>query len=232
MSRLEGKVDAQQGQIERQQQQLETQQGLIEAQKEQLGTLQTFVESLQGLITALTNRLAALDGGSAAATPTATPTTTVALEATLTPTPTSTTIPTATPTRASASTLAPGCIRSISLGWLTGAWNADCLSNKTPPTAKTGTRYARFYTFTLDAPSSVTVAISSDDVADAYLYLLNGRGADGSVVNRGDTRIDERLQPGAYTIEATTYALEAGGNFTLTMDISTTSVSAAADATR
>ena len=212
MSRLEGKVDAQQ-------QQLETQQGLIEAQKEQLGTLQTLVESLQGLITALTNRLAALDGGPAAATPTATPTPTNTPVTTPTPTPTSTTIPTATPTRASASTLAPGCIRSISLGWLTGAWNADCLSNKTPPAAKTGTRYARFYTFTLDAPSTVTVNITSDDVSDTYLYLLNGRGADGSVVNRNDSRIDERLQPGTYTIEVTTYDLETGGNFTLTFGV-------------
>ena len=200
MSRLEGKVDAQQ-------EQLETQQGLIEAQKEQLGTLRQLIESMQALITALTNRLAALDGGPAAATPTHTPT------------PTSTTLPTATATRAARSTLNPGCIRSINLGWLTGAWNADCLSNKTPPTAKTGTRYARFYTFTLDAPSTVTVNISSDDVSSAYLYLLNGRGADGSIVNRGDAQISETLQPGAYTIEATTYALEAAGNFTLTFDV-------------
>ena len=205
MSRLEDKVNAQQE--------------LIEAQKEQLGTLRQLIDSMQALITALTSRLAALESGSAAATPTATPTTTVALEATLTPTATATTIPTATPTRVSASTLAPGCIRSISLGWLTGAWNIDCLSNKTPPTAKNGTRYARFYTFTLDAPSSVTVSITSDDVANTYLYLLNGRGADGSVVNRGDTQIDERLQPGTYTIEATTYDLETGGNFTLTFGV-------------
>ena len=105
------------------------------------------------------------------------------------------------------------------MGWLTGAWNADCLSDKTPPTAKTGTRYARFYTFTLDAPSTVTVSITSDDVADAYLYLLEGVGNDGSVVNRGDARISENLQPGAYTIEATTYALEAGGDFTLTFGV-------------
>ena len=105
------------------------------------------------------------------------------------------------------------------MGWLTGAWNADCLSNKTPPTAKNGTRYARFYTFTLDAPSSVTVNITSNDVDNTYLYLLNGRGRDGSIVNRGDTRIDERLQPGTYTIEATTYELETGGNFTLTFGV-------------
>ena len=105
------------------------------------------------------------------------------------------------------------------MGWLTGTWNADCLSDKTPPTAKTGTRYARFYTFTLDAPSSMIVNITSDDVADTYLYLLNGRGNAGSVVNRGDTQIDERLQPGTYTIEVTTYELKTGGNFMLTFGV-------------
>ena len=203
MSRLEGKV--------------ESQQELIEAQQEQLETLQGLVESLQALINAMNSRLAALDGGSSAATPTLTPTPTntpvIALEAT--PTYTATATATLTPTATSVSALAPGCIRSISLGWLTGAWNADCLSNKTPPTAKTGTRYARFYTFTLDAPSSVTVNITSNDT-DTYLYLLNGRGADGSVVNRNDSRIDERLQPDTYTIEVTTYELETGGNFMLT----------------
>ena len=105
------------------------------------------------------------------------------------------------------------------MGWLTGAWNADCLSDKTPPTAKTGTRYARFYTFTLDAPSTVTVSITSDDVADAYLYLIEGVGNHGSVVNRGDSRITEQLQAGTYTIEATTYELETAGNFTLTFGV-------------
>ena len=111
------------------------------------------------------------------------------------------------------------------MGWLTGAWNADCLSDKTPATAKAGTRYARFYTFTLDAPASIDVGITSDDVADTYLYLLEGRGNEGSVVNRGDSRITDQLQTGSYTIEATTYELETVGNFTLTLDISTAGVS-------
>ena len=74
----------------------------------------------------------------------------------------------------------------------------------------------------MDAPSFVSVKITSNDVADTYLYLLEGVGNAGSVVQRGDTRIDavadERLQPGAYTIEATTYDLETAGNFTLTFE--------------
>ena len=118
------------------------------------------------------------------------------------------------------------------MGWLTGTWNVDCLSDKTPATAKAGTRYARFYTFTLDEASSVTVSITSDDVADTYLYLLEGVGNAGSVVNRGDARITEQLQAGSYTIEATTYNLETGGNFMLTLDISTESVSTTSSVSR
>ena len=194
-----------------------------------MGTLNRLIESLRGLINALTDRVAELGGTPPTAAPTHTPTPTntpvTVLETTPTPTATSTSVPTATPTRASASTLAPGCIRKTGLGWLTGTWNSDCLSDKTPATAKAGTRYARFYTFTLDAPSSVTVSISSDDVADTYLYLLEGVGNPGSIVNRGDSRITEQLQAGSYTIEATTYNLETGGNFMLTLDISTASVS-------
>ena len=99
------------------------------------------------------------------------------------------------------------------------------MSDKTPATAKAGTRYARFYAFTLDAPASVTVTISSTDVTDTYLYLLEGRGNEGSIVNRGDSQIRDDLQAGTYTIEATTYELETGGNFMLTLDISTAGVS-------
>ena len=194
-----------------------------------MGTLNRLIESLRGLINALTDRVVELGGTIPTATPTHTPTPTntpvTVLEATPTPTATSTSIPTATPTRASASTLAPGCIRKTGLGWLTGTWNADCVSDKTPATAKTGTRYARFYTFTLDAASTVTVSITSEDVADTYLYLLEGVGNAGSIVNRGDSRITEQLQAGSYTIEATTYNLQTAGNFMLTLDISTASVS-------
>ena len=201
-----------------------------------MGTLQRLIESLRGLINALTDRVADLGGVPPTATPTHTPTPTntpvTALETTPTPTATSTSIPTATPTRASASTLAPGCIRKTGLGWLTGTWNADCLSDKTPATAKAGTRYARFYTFTLDAASTVTVNISSDDVADTYLYLLEGVGNAGSIVNRGDSRITEQLQAGSYTIEATTYNLQTGGNFMLTLDISTAGVSTTSSVSR
>ena len=248
ISQLEGQVGTLQNQVKTQQEQIETQKGLIETQRGQLetqkGQIETqrgFINSLRDLIRALTARLDALDGGSdgapaATPTPTHTPTPTntpvTVLDGTPAATPTSTTVPTATPTSASRSTLNPACIGKIGLGWLTGTWNADCQSTKTPPTAKEGTRYARYYAFTLDAPSRITVTISSTDVRDTYLYLLRGSGNEGEIVNRGDSEIVEQLAAGTYTIEATTYNLETAGAFTLTMDISTTGVSAAAGAPR
>ena len=225
-------MKTQQEQIETQKGLIETQRGQIETQKGQIETQRGFIDSLRDLIRALTARLDLLDGGSAATpTPTHTPTATNTPVTALEHTPT--TVPTATPTRVSRATLNPGCIRTIGLGWLTGTWNADCQSTKTPPTAKEGTRYARYYAFTLDAPSRITITISSTDVRDTYLYLLRGSGNQGEIVNRGDSEIVEQLSAGTYTIEATTYNLETAGNFTLTMDISTTTgVSAAAGAPR
>ena len=174
-----------------------------EAMQASLGIVQRLAQTLQAFIDRLVVRVDALERG---------------YHPTVTPSPTS--LPTLTPTLTPTPTLASACIGKIGLGWLTGTWNADCLSDKTPPTAKAGTRYARFYTFTLDAPAAVTVSIASTDVAHAYLYLLEGVGNEGAVVNRDDTRISEQLPTGAYTIEATTYNLQTVGNFTLTMDIS------------
>ena len=207
MSRLERKV--------------ESQQELIEAQQER-------IERLQSLIDAMNGRLAALEGASPTETPapthtpTATNTPVTAIESTPIATPTSTAIPALTPTRTTASTLAPGCIGKIGLGWLTGAWNSACQTAKTPPTAKAGIRYARYYAFTLDTPKSVTINISSSDVRNAYLYLLDGRGAQGNIVSQNDAQIQDDLPAGTYTIEVTTYDTETAGAFTLTMDISTT----------
>ena len=209
----------------------------MNTQRDQIEEQGGLINSLRDLINRLTARLDALDGGSddaPAATHTPTPTLTNTPVTVLdgAPTPTSTTIPTATATRVSRSTLNPACIGKIGLGWLTGTWNADCQSDKTPPTAKEGTRYARYYAFTLDAPSRITVTISSTDVRDTYLYLLRGSGNEGEIVNRGASEIVEQLDTGTYTIEATTYNLETAGNFTLTLDIAATGVSAAAGAPR
>ena len=64
-----------------------------------------------------------------------------------------------------------GCVHSISVGWISGAWSGDCVSDRTldDPDAPLGVRHARFYTFTLDAPSDITVSLTSDH--NPYLYL-------------------------------------------------------------
>ena len=61
---------------------------------------------------------------------------------------------------------------------------------------------------------------------DIYLYLFDGHGRSGTVlyeeddiVYGGDTdsRLSVTLQPGDYTIEATTYSPATSGSFTLTI---------------
>ena len=101
-----------------------------------------------------------------------------------------------------------------------GTWDTGCTSNIAASSGD-GDRYARFYTFTLDEESDVTIDLSSDE--DTYLYLRSGTATDGDVVADNDDRavgnydslIEERLDAGDYTIEATTYYAGVTGSFTL-----------------
>ena len=84
--------------------------------------------------------------------------------------------------------------------------------------------YARFYTFTLGEQSIVTVTLESK--TDPYLYLLDSEDdvvADNDDIDRdGDnynSQIQETLEPGDYTIEATTYGQPATGDFLLTVSV-------------
>ncbi len=119
------------------------------------------------------------------------------------------------------------CIEAItSNGAVTGSWDAACLSQNTPtePTnPPPGTRYVRFYTFTLNEGSDITIDLTS--TTDTYMYLMEGHGANGTVLFENDdtesggtnSRIEATLQSGGYTIEATTFEVEATGDFTLTV---------------
>ena len=111
-----------------------------------------------------------------------------------------------------------------------GAWTSDCLSTKRPLAAdkpKPGEYYARYYTFSLSAPSDVTITLNSS--SDPYLYLLSGSGKNGAVLSGHDdidpitgnynSRIEQTLQVGNYTIEATTFAPAVTGSFTLTLNV-------------
>ena len=195
-----------------------------------LSALEALVQALKAMIAALDGRMAALEASSSASTPTATRTATPTSVANVAaPTPTATFVsgiaPTATPTP-------DACIRRIAgIGWITGSWSSACTSERKPSDANApaGTRYARFYTFTLDAPADVTVTLTSRDVNNTYLYLLSGIGRDGNALHENDdidaengnygSRIAARLPAGSYTIEATAYNLKTAGNFTLTVDM-------------
>ena len=105
-----------------------------------------------------------------------------------------------------------------------GTWNIDCTSNITAPRGS-GDRYARFYTFTLDTESDITITLSSDK--DAFLYLRAGISTDGAALHENDdynypastdSRIEETLEAGTYTIEATTYTAGVTGDFILTVN--------------
>ena len=149
-------------------------------------------------------------------TPTPTP------GATETPVPTPSPTPSPTPTSV-AGTSDDVCIEPLAgSASVSGSWTTACLGANSPTNQ---TYYARFYTFTLDAESEVTITLSSDHARPPYLYILDGAGTDGAVrLSKGaatasSAAITETLQPGDYTIEATTYHSETPGDFTLELEI-------------
>ena len=159
--------------------------------------------ALERQVAALTGRIARLEASPPAATPTATPT----------PMP---------------------CVSAIRAGAsASGTWAAGCVTSHPPASNPGGTYYARFYTFTLDGASDVTITLSSAD-ASPHLLLLRGAGTGGAniheaspfsvdpdtdVISISDTvTIRASLDAGRYTIEATTYYTNATGDFRLRLD--------------
>nr|MDA3814954.1 BspA family leucine-rich repeat surface protein [Patescibacteria group bacterium] len=114
------------------------------------------------------------------------------------------------------------CISAISLGEtkLVDVFSA-CAS------VSDSNKYAKYYTFTLDSPTFVSMTTSdSGDINNTYLYLLSGSGTGGSILKDNDdisgadyfSQIKGRLPAGDYTIEATTYDDFVEGQFNLTFD--------------
>ena len=111
---------------------------------------------------------------------------------------------------------------------INGSWNEDCLSSMAAP-GGAGDRYARFYTFTLTGNTAVDVTLES--ATNTYLYIRSGHGQDGAIVADNDdivensntnSAISRELAAGEYTIEATTYNPNEGGDFTLTVQMKVT----------
>ena len=103
-------------------------------------------------------------------------------------------------------------------GTSSGTWAAGCESE-----ARSGS-YARYYQFTLDAQSDVTITLESSAV-DTYLIVREGESKSGTALHENDdyqgstakSQVQETLAAGTYTIEATTYYAEKTGSFTLTV---------------
>ena len=117
------------------------------------------------------------------------------------------------------------CVQPLTATTTEGTWSTDCTSSIPAPQGS-GDRYARFYTFTLDAESDATIDLSSNE--DTFLYLRSGTATDGSPIHENDdidtasqnynSRIVETLAAGDYTIEATTYNAGRTGTFTLALN--------------
>ena len=98
-----------------------------------------------------------------------------------------------------------------------GSWSSGCDSVHRPD------KYARYYSFSVSGSPEVTVNLGSS--TDTYLFLLNGSGKGGSVLEENDdisnsdlnSRIVRTLSTGSYTVEATTYDNATTGSFSLTV---------------
>ena len=172
-------------------------------------------------------------------------------EATSTPGPTATAEPTPEPTPSPEPTPEPTpepmptppadpCAENLGAdSTIQGSWSDDC-----PSESRSGS-YAIYYTFSLTESAEVTITLVSS--VDPYLYLREGIGRDGTVLCENDdyalgvtstlcSNIDSSpdtstdsgmvasLAEGTYTIEATTYEVAATGDFTLTVEVATSSV--------
>ena len=86
--------------------------------------------------------------------------------------------------------------------------------------------YARYYALTLEEESEVIITLESE-AGDSYLYLregyvefgeaVNDHVADDDALGWPDAQVRERLVPGTYTIEATTYKPYQSGSFALSL---------------
>ena len=97
-----------------------------------------------------------------------------------------------------------------------GMWMSACVSED-----RTGS-YANYYTFTLDSDMRVAIYVTS--ALDTYLVLRDGDAKTGTFLYYNDdvlegrnpnSRIEENLSAGTYTIEATTYGSGIMGDYTL-----------------
>lgn len=108
------------------------------------------------------------------------------------------------------------CAESIQLGnQRHRQWITSC------PSVHRADRYARYFTLRLTTRTRVRIDLASTTV-DTYLYLLAGDRPNGLILEADDdggpgtaSRIVRWLDPGAYTLEATTYSRDRTGLFNI-----------------
>lgn len=106
------------------------------------------------------------------------------------------------------------CTSPISIGQtVSGTLSSSCTSNH-----RSG-RYAGYYNFSVGSTTQVTIDLTAS--FDTYLYLLD---SNGNVITYDDdsgdgynSRIVRTLQPGNYTLEATSYGSGVTGSFNLSL---------------
>ena len=143
-----------------------------------------------------------------------------------TPIPTATPVPTATPIATPTAVATPDTSCRIDdrgtfddrIEIDDGQWNGYCFSRGRP-----SGHSARFYSFKLNKRSNLTIDLDSN--IDAYLLVRNGVGKSASIMIQDDdggpgtdSHIERYFDPGAYTVEATTYYADREGTFVLTID--------------
>ena len=118
----------------------------------------------------------------------------------------------------SAQTPSDSCGESLAGdGPISGQWAEGCQSELP------GRGHARYYSFSLDSQSEVTLTLESSE-ADTYLYLRQGEARSGDFLHQNDdhdgitkSQVQAALAAGSYTIEATTYSEGKTGSFILTL---------------
>ena len=118
------------------------------------------------------------------------------------------------------------CLASITRGQTV---NDELVSNGGCTSDSRYNYAARYYTFTISSPATVTISMDGRDcsasgtLSDPYLYLHLG-GRDGQMIVSDDdagcgfnSMITRALQPGTYTIEATSFSSGQYGTFRLSV---------------
>ena len=100
-------------------------------------------------------------------------------------------------------------------------WTSDCKSIH----RRSGGPFSRYYTFSVDSPTYLKIDLESE--IDTYLILWRGDSFSEEIVAQNDdiyprtsnynSRLTEVLDPGTYTVEATTYRARKTGSFKLSL---------------